>query len=191
MRSTVLFVVSLIGPGSLLAGGAVFAAEGDGHRHGGHAAHVHGAANLNLVLDGSALHLEFESPAMNLVGFEHVPSTEADRAGLDRMVETLREADRLFRFDEAAGCRMGDVKIASALLEADAAMHDHGHEDERHADVRAVYFFDCQRPSRLERLTVELFTSFPGLEQLNAQFVVGDTQGSAKLDPNDPVVSLR
>lgn len=190
MRLAVHLLVTLLGLGALQLGNTVFATEGDDLLGGGHGAHVHGVASLNLVLDGLALHLEFESPAMNLVGFEHRPSTEADRTRLSRMVEALREADRLFRFDEAAGCRLQDVKIASTQLEGDSVTHDQDRGD-HHADVRAVYLFDCQRPSRLERLTVELFDHFPGVERLNVQFIVGDTQGSARLSPNDPAVFLR
>ena len=41
------------------------------HEHGSLGAHEHGVGRLNAVLDGQALELEFDSPAMNLVGFEH------------------------------------------------------------------------------------------------------------------------
>ena len=34
-------------------------------------AHIHGLATLTLALEGNSLEIEFESPAANLVGFEH------------------------------------------------------------------------------------------------------------------------
>ena len=34
-------------------------------------AHVHGTAELFVVLDGNQLDIELRSPAMNLLGFEH------------------------------------------------------------------------------------------------------------------------
>lgn len=45
------------------------------HEHGSLGAHEHGVGRLNAVLDGQALELEFDSPAMNLVGFEHQATT--------------------------------------------------------------------------------------------------------------------
>ena len=38
-----------------------------------HGAHVHGVANLNMAFAGGALEMEFESPAMSILGFEHRP----------------------------------------------------------------------------------------------------------------------
>ena len=37
--------------------------------------HEHGVASLNLVVDGNLVSLELDSPAANLVGFEHTPGT--------------------------------------------------------------------------------------------------------------------
>ena len=48
------------------------------HAHGTLGAHEHGVAKLNVVLDDNTLELELDSPAMNLVGFEHAASSDAD-----------------------------------------------------------------------------------------------------------------
>ena len=50
------------------------------HEHGSLGAHEHGVGRLNAALDGQTLELELESPAMNLVGFEHVATSDADKA---------------------------------------------------------------------------------------------------------------
>ncbi|MGB1290473.1 MAG: ZrgA family zinc uptake protein, partial [Porticoccaceae bacterium] len=34
-------------------------------------AHVHGLSQLTIAVEGETVELEFSSPAMNLVGFEH------------------------------------------------------------------------------------------------------------------------
>ena len=38
-------------------------------------AHVHGEAELNIVIEGRELLMELESPSFNLVGFEHEPQS--------------------------------------------------------------------------------------------------------------------
>ena len=40
-------------------------------------AHVHGKVVVNLALEGNTLRVELDAPAINVVGFEHAPRTEA------------------------------------------------------------------------------------------------------------------
>jgi len=56
--------------------------HGHAHEHGSLGAHVHGIASLNLALEGSKFEIELDSPAINLVGFEHQASSDADKAKL-------------------------------------------------------------------------------------------------------------
>ena len=170
------------------------------HEHRQHGAHVHGVAALNLVQEGGEVHIELHGPAANFVGFEHAPASAADHAALDQAVALLKEGDQLFRFNAEAGCRMEHARIDSALLEEEPHGHedehahekhdDHEHEDEGevHSDLEAEYHFECTEPGRLNRLAVELFGSFQGLEKLKTQYVVGAGQGGAELTARNPVV---
>ncbi|MEX5543051.1 ZrgA family zinc uptake protein, partial [Pseudomonas poae] len=65
-------------PFALLPLAVAHAHEDHDHEHGSLGAHEHGVGRLNAVLDGQTLELELESPAMNLVGFEHLATTAAD-----------------------------------------------------------------------------------------------------------------
>jgi len=183
-------------------------AHDDEHRQ--HGAHVHGIAALNLALEGHAVHVELDSPAANIVGFEYAPSSEADHAALDRAVAVLKDGDRLFRFNSEAGCRLEKAEVISALLGEDHDRHgddhghgekdDHGHDehkhgheehkDETHSDIDAMYHFECDRPGELTLLTVELFEAFPGMEELNVQYIVENRQGAAELTAADHVVKF-
>jgi hypothetical protein len=209
---------SLAAPLALAAVG-VNAGEKHDHDHGHdddhrqHGAHVHGIAGLNLALEGQEVHVELDSPAANIVGFEHAPSSDADHAALDKAVAILKDGDQLFRFNSEAGCRMEKVDVVSALLDDEHHGHgdehdhekkdthdhdDHGHDDhkheehghdgETHSDIDAVYHFECDQPGRLTQLTVELFEAFPGMEELNVQYVIESKQGAAELTPAKHVV---
>lgn len=188
----------------LLAFAAVDASAGESHsRHQGehraHGVHVHGKAELNVVLEGSGIHLGLNSPAANLVGFEHAPSSEADHAALDRALTVLRDGARLFKFNGDAGCNPTHIEIASSLIEEAHGEHyatpDHAHEahahgDETHTDIEAAYRFECAKPGKLERLDVGLFEAFPATEQLTVQFVIGDRQGAIELTPDNHMVAF-
>ena len=172
------------------------------HENRQQGAHVHGIGQLNLALDGRELYIELDSPAANIVGFEYAPSSDADRAALDKAMAALSDGERLFRLTPAAGCRLGDAKIASALLDDhghDEHKHDEhkhddhkhdGHDHETHADIRATYQFACDNPGALDGVVVEVFEAFPGTERLQMQFVIGERQGAAELTPADHVVNF-
>ncbi|MEO5343231.1 MAG: DUF2796 domain-containing protein [Gammaproteobacteria bacterium SHHR-1] len=132
-----------------------------------HSAHVHGQAQLNLVLDGDTLLIELQSPAANLLGFEHAPRTAEQREYLQHTAEGLRQAQRLFVFTPQDACQLQQVALDSPLLEAEAG------EDHDHADISAHYHYQCQAPERIE---VRLFAEFPAIQVLHAQMVSSDTQ---------------
>ena len=47
-----------------------------GHKHEkGHGAHKHGVSQLNVGVSGSKVEIELASPGVDIVGFEHKPST--------------------------------------------------------------------------------------------------------------------
>jgi hypothetical protein len=162
-----------------------------------HDNHRHGASRLNIAMEGRDLYLELESPAADVAGFEHAPSTEAERASLDEAVATLQEGDRLFRFSPAADCRLHTAQVATSP-KASGGLETSGHREhpggkiehqaaqggpaqEPHADIQVDYHFFCAQPARLEQLSVELFTAFPAIQILDVQFILKGRQGAAEL----------
>lgn len=112
-------------------------ASGEGE-HRQHDAHVHGTAQMNLAIDGKNVFLELTSPAMNIVGFEYMPSSDEDRHAVHEAAEKLEDGGSLFEFPKAAGCTMITAEIDSPLLghehhEEHDAKDSHGKEhEERH-----------------------------------------------------------
>lgn len=177
-----------------LAASPAMADDSHPHEHRQHEAHRHGIGQLNLALDGRTIYIELDSPASNIVGFEHAPVSQADHAAIDNAVATLKDGARLFQFDKAALCRMQDVKIASALIDAghDGRAHadepDAVHRSDAHADVVVAYHFECAHPDRLNQLRVGLFDAFALTERLNVQFIVGNHQGAEQLSATHAVL---
>jgi hypothetical protein len=186
----IVLTASLLAPLTLVAPGA----SADEHEHRQHGAHVHGIGALNLALEGQEMHVELDSPAANIVGFEHAPSSEADHAALDKAVAMLKDGDRLFRFNAEAGCRMEKTDVSSSLLDDEHHEHDEHdhdeHEGETHSDIEAAYHFECDQPGKLTQLSVELFEIFPGTEKLNVQYVIESKQGAGKLTPADHAIKF-
>jgi len=92
-------------------------------------AHEHGAARLTIASGEEGVEISFESPAANVFGFEHMPSSEDDHLVIDKAVDVLKKGDLLFAMNESAGCKLESVEVESAMVEDDD--HDK-HEDDDH-----------------------------------------------------------
>jgi len=180
---------------SLLALLPLSASAGDDHRHVQHDAHVHGAATLQLILQGNELEMEFHSPAMNIVGFEHAAATAEEKQKIKDALATLRQAGELFSF---SGTRCQPTKVEAELDRDDHddhhghdadhdADHDEHHDD--HADEHATghsefevdYRFRCEDGSQLSAIEVKLPARFNGIQKLDAEWILNDSQGAAEL----------
>ena len=86
---------------------------------------------------------------------------------------------------EEAACRPLAAKVEmpwSGDPGQPAEHADPGHAA-THADVFAEYRFVCERPTALVGLEVLLFDLFPGLQQLQVQYIAPGAQAAAMLTP--------
>lgn len=142
-----------------------------------HHAHVHGQARLEVVVEGTELHLRLESPLEALLGFERAPRTPKERAAVDRMRQALKQADRLFVPTAAAGCGLVSTQVEAPVLETGHGA-DHG---DGHGDLHAAFRFTCARADKLTGMEVRLADVFPRMRRVDAQVVSGRGQSAARL----------
>jgi len=179
-------------PFALLPGFVLAAGQHDHDHHDSLGAHEHGAAELDAALDGSMLEIELRSPAMNLVGFEHAPSSDADKRKIADARERLEQPDALFGLPAAAGCKLAETELESPLFEGEAHDHDHGDEhdgdhESQHSEIHAHYHFDCATPQAIQALDLQaLFEAFPGTKKIQAQLIGPNGQRGAQLDADQP-----
>ena len=173
--------------------------------------HEHGAASLNVVLEGETLNMEFVSPAVNLVGFEYEPATSEEEQAVEDALAQLEDGGTLFSPAEAAGCELSSQEVEREVTseeghsEGEHSDEDHGdeetggsedHSEEEdsegedgeegavHSEFHATYTFTCAQPDSLDSVSLrELFALYPGIEDLDAQYVLPSGQGAAELSP--------
>ncbi len=192
-----------------LAGVASLASAEERHAHG---PHVHGEAQMNVAVIDDRMEIEFLSPAMNIVGFEHEPRTPEQEQALHEALDRLRAGEALFQPSPAADCRLVEVEAFSTLeahaeTEAHAAEgdHDHGHGHEHHAEegahhdadsdaahseVSARYQFRCEQPSEMNALEVHLFDRFPATRVIDVQLLTATRQRAMELEPGSTVIDF-
>lgn len=184
----------------LLAAFATLLAAAPAQAHG---PHEHGAARLDVAVDGSTVTIGLESPLANALPFEHAPSTPAQRQAVQDMAATLHKADTIFVLPAAAQCIVKEVKLESSALPAEllavSAAHqpaksehaehaDHASQAEHateaeHADLDAFFIFECAKPDALNGMDVNLFSAWPALHELRVQIASPTGQHAAELTP--------
>jgi hypothetical protein len=164
----------------------------DHDEHGSLGAHEHGVARLNAALDGKTLELELESPAMNLLGFEHEARSDADKAKVAAARAELAQPLALFAIPAAAGCKVADQALESPLFSRDEQHGEpaKGHEHE-HSEVHAHYQLRCDSPDALKALDLsELFKRFPATERIQVQLIGPQGQQGAELNAANASLSF-
>jgi hypothetical protein len=187
-------------PFAMLPLAVAHAADEHDHEHGSLGAHEHGVARLNAALDGQTLELELESPAMNLVGFEHVATSDADKAKVDAARARLEQPLALFNLPKAAGCVVENQELESPLFgdkpdadddhdedTKDEDGHEHHHD---HSEIHARYQFTCATPTALKSLDLaNIFTSFPATRIIQVQLI--SPSGQQGVEVTDKAASLK
>jgi len=160
------------------------------HAHDSLGAHEHGVASLNAALDGNLLELQLESPAMNLVGFEHAAKSDADKAKVAAAKGELEQPITLFALG-SGDCKATEVELKSPLFgDADHDHDHHAHEGE-HSDIHAHYRFECAKANELKQLDLaELFKRFPATEKIQVQLIGPNGQQGVELTPAQPRLSF-
>jgi hypothetical protein len=165
-------------PFAILPLAVAHAGDEHDHEHGSLGAHEHGVGRLNTALDGKTLALELQSPAMNLVGFEHAATSDADKAKVAAARALLEQPLALFNLPKAAGCVVENQELESPLF-ADTPDADDDHDkdakDEHHHDhseIHAHYQFTCATPDALKTLDLaNIFNSFPATQKIQVQLI--------------------
>lgn len=192
-----LFLMSVF----LICGNVPSKAHAATGRH--HEAHEHGVAQMNVAIEGDTLHIDFISPAANIVGFEHRPSTQAQKRAVDTAIAQLKDGARMFRLPPKALGKLVESVVTTDIAreekqETHAELdddHDKGHahdkkhdeedhhaeENERHSEFKVQYRFTCKHPDKLEQIEVMLFKSFPAIEHIEVQIITESKQTALEL----------
>lgn len=135
-------------------------------------AHDHGAAKINLGIEGNGGTVEFESAADPVIGFEHKPKNAAEQKKVDAALAALKS-----RFAEmvvlpaALGCKFTNTK---AVFEVEGS----------HAEVHAEFKLQCAKPLKGAEVKFGVSKVYPEIEEVQVQAVseTGQTGATIKRD---------
>jgi hypothetical protein len=163
-----------------------------------HHAHEHGKVTLNAALEGASLIIMLESPAANVVGFEHAPRTDAERSAVAKAAAFLRGGTGLFALPADAQCRFEKTNLTEPAWEKghdsqEDHEHDHEHEEEHegHTDYEARFTYRCAQAAKLAWLEPSLLGQMSGVTEARVNLVTPSGQRSEVVKSPRARVSLR
>ena len=139
--------------------------------------HEHGAATLQVAVEGGTVEMMLEVPGENIVGFEHAAETDEQRAAVEAERGRLADPLALFTLPEAAGC-----EVASAEVEL--------HQEGDHNAFEAEYALTCADPAAITTLETRLFELYPTIEEIELEYATPSGQGAAELTADAPSAPL-
>ncbi len=177
MRLFIAFVctVSVVGAAS---------AQTHSHTHKSRKAdaHQHGTGRLDVAIEGTTVSLALEVPADDIVGFEHVAKTAADKAKVEAAKAKLADPLALFELPKAAGCSLqkGEVKFAAEATD----------KKDGHTEVTAEYTLTCTNVAEVKAIEFAYFKAFKGAEALKVNLIGPTGQSTFDVSRKNPRLVL-
>ena len=152
--------------------------------------HEHGSANLNIAIDNKVIAIHFESPAVNIIGFEYQPNDEAQRSLISAAKSKLSNFANSYELQGEPNCLM----ISSS---ADW-VSEHSEQDEtvgasletEHAEFVVEFELQCEQINNLTAIDVSLLALFPAIDEIDTQVIYTGGQIKQELTRNNTLIKL-
>lgn len=132
-------------------------------------AHVHGAGEFAVAVDGDVLTVTLDAPLANFGLGEGDTDTLEVSTGI---------GEGLVSFVGGANCQPGDRRIETRTVGD-------------HSGLTLTLSFTCKDIEALEGVRLNAFSEFPGFETVNAIFIGPDKQVAGVLTAGNPELSTR
>jgi hypothetical protein len=163
-------------------------------------AHEHGRGTLNLAIEGARVSLEFEVPAADIIGFEHVAKTPRQKAAVAQAKKQLLAPQALFKFPGAAGCVVADASVdleadgeheqAEAKAGGEGAKGPEATHEGNHSNFHAQYSFTCKDTASITVVEFGYFQAFAGAQKLEVNVITAKGQSSFEVTRTKPRIDL-
>lgn len=144
-----------------------------------HPPHVHGRVTINVALEGGALVIELDAPAVNVVGFEHVPGSDAEQAAVSAAATLFNSPGALFALPAQAQCRFQKTALTPPVWETREDVPGQPDDpNEQHADYQVRFTYQCRSPAQLIWLVPSLLDKLCNITGARLNFTTGRGQRS-------------
>ena len=143
--------------------------------------HEHGVSTLKIALEGQNLQMELESPANDIVGFEHAPENIKQEDDVKRALTLFQNSSGIFMPSPEANCK---IKDNSAEFEIEKG------EGETHAGFHVTWKATCLNPNQLTSLKTTFFKLFPKAEEIEVEVISASGQKAIEWENDMKKINL-
>jgi Protein of unknown function (DUF2796) len=143
-----------------------------------HPPHEHGKVTINAALDGNQLVIELDSPAVNVVGFEHEPRNDDERATVSAAAQFLENGRVLFALPREARCQFEKADIKTPQWETTEDVPGQPEPPGQHADYEARFTYRCWSPGNLKWLEPSLLDKLRNVTEARLNIATARSQRS-------------
>ncbi len=120
-----------------------------------------GHARMIVFVSGSSIEIEFYTPTINILTFEGMPGNELQQAEFDEAVTWLTEADNVLTVADVAKCTAVVAEVNSSIIDSKTKT-----DKAKLVEFDAYYVLECQEPSELDQITINLFEKYPAVKEI-------------------------
>ena len=142
--------------------------------------HEHGVSVLKIASEKNMIEMELESPADDIVGFEHAPENVQQREKISKAIAVFKDKAGLFFPNVEAQCK---ITKNSAEFEADAGSG--------HAGFHVKWHLSCANLSKIQVLSTSFFKIFPKAKEIEVEVVSDAGQREIEWDSDQTKIKLK
>lgn len=144
--------------------------------------HAHGKVSLAIAIDNKNLAILLTTASESLLGFEHTPQTEKDKATLENLKKTWEtQFDKILIIPQEFGCEAKTAKLDMIFEkeEKTSKAHNHDHQHSKsgeHSEIIANKEFACKKPLVKGAFTITLKDHYENVDEIEVVLVSKDQQ---------------
>ena len=146
------------------------------------APHQHGRGTVNIAFEQDRLEIELHAPGADIVGFERLAQTDAERQTLSLAIAALKQPLTLLTLPSVAGCRVQETVVTAEGMEE-------GGPAGAHTEFEAAWMLRCDDVTALRTFDFKpLFARFAGAEELDVTVVTARGPSTYEVTRESPTV---
>ena len=143
--------------------------------------HEHGVSILKIAVEGQNVQMELESPANDIIGFEHAPKNNKQKVAIENALSELQDAAGIFFPSSEANCKIDENSAEFEIEE--------GHS-ETHSGFHVIWKMTCSDPKRLTNLETTFFELFPKAKEIEVEIISESGQNAIEWESDMKKIKL-
>ena len=143
--------------------------------------HEHGVSILKIAVEGQNVQMELESPANDIIGFEHAPKNNKQKVAIENALSELQDAAGIFFPSSEANCKIDENSAEFEIEE--------GHS-ETHSGFHVIWKMTCSDPKRLPNLETPFFELFPKAKEIEVEIISESGQNAIEWESDMKKIKL-